>query len=38
MSWVIPMKKAQEGFLNGFGIFWKNKKFFFQFFYSKNLY
>ena len=28
---------AQEGFLGGFGIFWKKKKFFFQVFYSNVL-
>ena len=31
--WVILLKKAQDGF----GIFWKKKKFSFQFFYSKVL-
>ena len=35
-KWMILVKKAQKGFLDGFGIFWK-KKFFFQFFYSKVL-
>ena len=25
-------EKIQEGFLDGFGIFWKKKKFFFQLF------
>ena len=34
---VILVKKTQEVFLDGFGIFWKKKKFFFQFFYSKVL-
>ena len=37
-TWVILVKIAQEGFLDGFGIFWKKAKFFFQFFYSKVLY
>ena len=36
--WVILVKKAQEGFLDGFEIFWKEKIFMFQFFYSKVLY
>ena len=31
------MKKAQEDFLDGFEIFWKNK-FLVQFFYSEVLY
>ena len=32
---MFLVKKAQEGFLDGFGIFWKKTKFFFQFSYSK---
>ena len=35
--WVILVEKSQEGFLVGFGIFWKKKKFFFQFIYSRVL-
>ena len=34
-DWVILVKKAQEGFLDDCGIFWKKKKFSFHFFYSK---
>ena len=36
--WVILEKKKLRRFLDGFGIFWKKKKFFLIFFYSKVLY
>ena len=35
---MILVKKAQEGFLDGFGILWKKKKFSFQFYHSEILY
>ena len=35
---MILVKKSQDGFLDGFEIFWKKKKFFFQFFLIEKFY